>query len=185
MILIENGIETSRSHGTRKLRQPASKTNATPPPATSSSNYSSNSTRDTSTPESDSNLTIYGQLPPSTRPILSLSGKLLDFTGVSDPFDLALSLLPSTTSNLLSSINGGTPSTSFLSNSAGYGKKKVPKSSSGPRTQPGLPPAHFQIQSGIYPHQLGKSLNGLSSLKSDDIESDLNSMKRKRGLGRN
>lgn len=72
--------------------------------------------------------------------------------------------------------------TSLLSSTAGYGKRKVPKTPS-QRTQPGLPPVHFVITSGI-PHQLGKSLNGLSGLKSDDVEHDLNMLKRKRGLGR-
>lgn len=107
-----------------------------------------------------------------------------------DPFDLALSLLPTSTSTssssgFLSSITGVGPSTVHLSSSVGYGKKKVPKVPGGMKEQRGLPPAHFVVTSGSYNHLVGKSLNGLVGLRGEEIEGDMNSLKRKRGLGRN
>ncbi|BGP12452.1 hypothetical protein JCM10213_006982 [Rhodosporidiobolus nylandii] len=105
-------------------------------------------------------------------------GSLLGLNGLSDPFNLAASLLPpSATSlsgagNALSALSGVGPTASLLTGTIG---KRKP----GGRTQPGLPPAHFLVQSGTY-SQFGKSLAGLSALRGEEIEGDLGEMRRKR-----
>ncbi|GAA5972638.1 hypothetical protein JCM11641_002949 [Rhodosporidiobolus odoratus] len=105
-------------------------------------------------------------------------GALLGLNSTSDPFNLAASLLPpSVTSltgagNALSALSGVGPTASLLTGT--IGKRK-----SGGRTQPGLPPAHFLVQSGTY-SQFGKSLAGLSALRGEEIDGDLGEMRRKR-----
>ncbi|GAA6035997.1 hypothetical protein JCM8097_005206 [Rhodosporidiobolus ruineniae] len=109
-------------------------------------------------------------------------GSLLGLNGLADPFNLAASLLPSAASSLtagsangsgaLSALSGVGPTASLLTGTLG---KRKP----GGRTQPGLPPAHFLVQSGTY-SQFGKSLAGLSALRGEEIEGDLGEMRRKR-----
>lgn len=106
-------------------------------------------------------------------------GSLLGLSGIADPFNLAASLLPSTTAlaggsgSSLSALSGVGPTASLLLTGT-LGKRKP-----GGRTQPGLPPAHFLVQSGTY-SQFGKSLAGLSALRGEEVEGDLGEMRRKR-----
>lgn len=100
------------------------------------------------------------------------AASLLGLNGISDPFNLAAALLPSSTNIGLTSLSGVGPTASLLS--GGLGKRKP-----GPRTQPGLPPAHFLVQSGTY-SQFGKSLAGISGLRGDEVDGDLGEVRRKR-----
>ncbi|GAA6002832.1 hypothetical protein JCM10207_007703, partial [Rhodosporidiobolus poonsookiae] len=103
-------------------------------------------------------------------------GSLLGLNGLADPFQLAASLLPASSASLagsgLSALSGVGPTASLLTGT--LGKRKT-----GGRTQPGLPPAHFLVQSGTY-SQFGKSLAGLSALRGEEVEGDLGEMRRKR-----
>ncbi|KAG0661857.1 hypothetical protein C6P46_003748 [Rhodotorula mucilaginosa] len=107
-------------------------------------------------------------------------GSLLGLSGIADPFNLAASLLPSSTAlaggsgSSLSALSGVGPTASLLLTGTLVGKRKP-----GGRTQPGLPPAHFLVQSGTY-SQFGKSLAGLSALRGEEVEGDLGEMRRKR-----
>lgn len=98
---------------------------------------------------------------------------ILGLNGVSDPFHLGSALHPSNGGPLLSSLAGAGPAASLLTGGVG-GTKRKPA-----RTQPGLPPAHFLVQSGSY-NQFGKSLAGLSSLRGEEVEHDIGECKRKR-----
>ncbi|GAA5856276.1 hypothetical protein JCM8547_000848 [Rhodosporidiobolus lusitaniae] len=114
-------------------------------------------------------------------------GSLLGLNGLSDPFNLAASLLPSSASSLVgaSSTNGTSGGANALTALSGVGPTAslltgtLGKRKPGGRTQPGLPPAHFLVQSGTY-SQFGKSLAGLSALRGEEIEGDLGEMRRKR-----
>lgn len=105
-------------------------------------------------------------------------GSLLGLSGVADPFNLAAALLPPTGgvagsgAATLTALSGIGPMASLLTGTVG---KRKP----GGRTQPGLPPAHFLVQSGTY-SQFGKSLAGLSALRGEEVEGDLGEMRRKR-----
>ncbi|GAA5957448.1 hypothetical protein JCM3765_001143 [Sporobolomyces pararoseus] len=112
-------------------------------------------------------------------------GSLLGLNGVSDPFGLASSLLPgsngvtSSTSNSLSALSGIGPTASLLSGTLlGVGTTTKRKTGGG-RTQPGLPPTHYLVQSGTY-SQFGKSIAGLSALRGEEVEGDLVEVRRKR-----
>lgn len=106
-------------------------------------------------------------------------GSLLGLSGIADPFNLAASLLPPSAAlaggsgSSLSALSGVGPTASLLLTGT-LGKRKP-----GGRTQPGLPPAHFLVQSGTY-SQFGKSLAGLSALRGEEVEGDLGEMRRKR-----
>lgn len=105
-------------------------------------------------------------------------GSLLGLGGLSDPFNLAAALLPNSSAvagsgaGSLTALSGVGATASLLTGTIG---KRKP----GGRTQPGLPPAHFLVQSGTY-SQFGKSLAGLSALRGEEIEGDLGEMRRKR-----
>ncbi|BGP36338.1 hypothetical protein JCM10449v2_000238 [Rhodotorula kratochvilovae] len=105
-------------------------------------------------------------------------GSLLGLSGVADPFNLAAALLPPSGAvagapgATLTALSGIGPAASLLTGTVG---KRKP----GGRTQPGLPPAHFLVQSGTY-SQFGKSLAGLSALRGEEVEGDLGEMRRKR-----
>ncbi|GAA5907937.1 hypothetical protein JCM8208_004002 [Rhodotorula glutinis] len=105
-------------------------------------------------------------------------GSLLGLSGVADPFHLAAALLPpsggvaGSGAATLTALSGIGPTASLLTGTVG---KRKP----GGRTQPGLPPAHFLVQSGTY-SQFGKSLAGLSALRGEEVEGDLGEMRRKR-----
>lgn len=144
----------SRAHGTRRLRGGGpNRFQSTRP------NISNNPSTDSITPS------------PAFDTFAASS--LLGLNGIADPFNLAASLLPSSTGGpLLTSLSGVGPTASILA--GGMGKRKP-----GPRTQPGLPPAHFLVQSGSY-SQFGKSLPGISSLRGDEIDGDLGEVRRKR-----
>ncbi|KAK4700652.1 hypothetical protein P7C70_g5591, partial [Phenoliferia sp. Uapishka_3] len=149
----------SRAHGTRRLRGGGTNRTQSTRPATLLATNSNDSLA----------------LSPGSLPLDShVASSLLGINGVSDPFNLAASLLPSSANGgpLLSSLSGVGPTASLLS--GGLGKRKP-----GPRTQPGLPPAHFLVQSGTY-SQFGKSLAGISALRGDEIDGDLNEVRRKR-----
>ncbi|KAL8276152.1 hypothetical protein RQP46_011446 [Phenoliferia psychrophenolica] len=149
----------SRAHGTRRLRGGGSNRTQSTRPATLLATNSSDSLAPS----------------PGSAPLdASAASSLLGLNGISDPFNLAASLLPSSTNGgpLLTSLSGVGPTASLLS--GGLGKRKP-----GPRTQPGLPPAHFLVQSGTY-SQFGKSLAGISALRGDEIDGDLGEVRRKR-----
>lgn len=114
----------------------------------------------------------------------SALGSLLGLNGISDPFGLASSLLPgsngvsSSTSNSLSALSGIGPTASLLSGTL-LGVGTTTKRKAGGRTQPGLPPTHYLVQSGTY-SQFGKSIAGLSALRGEEVEGDLVEVRRKR-----
>jgi hypothetical protein len=114
----------------------------------------------------------------------SALGSLLGLNGISDPFGLASSLLPgsngvtSSTSNSLSALSGIGPTASLLSGTL-LGVGTTTKRKTGGRTQPGLPPTHYLVQSGTY-SQFGKSIAGLSALRGEEVEGDLVEVRRKR-----
>lgn len=102
---------------------------------------------------------------------LDSAGSLQSLFSSTDPFNLASSL-HSTSGGLLTALTSNGPITT------GAGKRKP-----GQRAQPGLPPAHFLVQSGTYTQFYGKSLAGVSGLRGDEVEGDLGEMRRKRVRG--
>ncbi|GAA6023696.1 hypothetical protein JCM11491_005276 [Sporobolomyces phaffii] len=117
----------------------------------------------------------------------SALGSLLGLNGVSDPFGLASSLLPGASGvssataahSVAQALSGIGPTASLLSGTLlGVGATTKRKAGGG-RTQPGLPPTHYLVQSGTY-SQFGKSIAGLSALRGEEVEGDLVEVRRKR-----
>ncbi|GAA5922742.1 Sds3p [Sporobolomyces koalae] len=170
-------LDPQRTHGTRRMRGGPHKTHTSRPHLPSNNGSGSNGAASPS--ESISN----GRGGDAGVDASAL-GSLLGLNPVSDPFGLASSLLPgsngvsTSTANSLSALSGVGPTASILSGTLlGIGtstKRKV-----GGRTQPGLPPTHYLVQSGTY-SQFGKSIAGLSALRGEEIEGDLVEVRRKR-----
>ncbi|GAA5909210.1 hypothetical protein JCM6882_003765 [Rhodosporidiobolus microsporus] len=188
-VTIDTFLETQRTHGTRRKggnsRVGGSRVHG------SSSHHPSGASNGAASPSESVTGGKDGSVSGGNGVDAATLGSLLGLNGLSDPFNLAASLLPSAASSLvgggngaaggvgggganaLSALSGVGPTASLLTGTL-LGKRKP-----GGRTQPGLPPAHFLVQSGTY-SQFGKSLAGLSALRGEEIEGDLGEMRRKR-----
>lgn len=174
-------LETQRTHGTRRMRGNGRAGGSSRPHASNGSGAASPSESLSNGKEGagGANGTASGVGGAGGGGVDAAAlGSLLGLSGIADPFNLAASLLPSTTAlagssgSSLSALSGAGPTASLLTGTLG---KRKP----GGRTQPGLPPAHFLVQSGTY-SQFGKSLAGLSALRGEEVEGDLGEMRRKR-----
>ncbi|GAA5873140.1 hypothetical protein JCM3774_000061 [Rhodotorula dairenensis] len=175
-VTIDTFLETQRTHGTRRMRGNGRGGGSSRPHAGTGSNGAASPSESMSNGKDGPN----GGGPNGSVGGVDAAalGSLLGLSGIADPFNLAASLLPSTTAlaggsgSSLSALSGVGPTASLLTGTLG---KRKP----GGRTQPGLPPAHFLVQSGTY-SQFGKSLAGLSALRGEEVEGDLGEMRRKR-----
>ncbi|GJN92094.1 hypothetical protein Rhopal_005123-T1 [Rhodotorula paludigena] len=173
-VTIDTFLETQRTHGTRRMRGNGRGGGSSRPQGHAGGSASNGAA---SPSESVANGGKDGAAPAGGVDAAAL-GSLLGLSGVADPFNLAASLLPSTNTvagsgaATLTALSGIGPTASLLTGTLG---KRKP----GGRTQPGLPPAHFLVQSGTY-SQFGKSLAGLSALRGEEVEGDLGEMRRKR-----
>ncbi|GAA5922349.1 hypothetical protein JCM1841_003078 [Sporobolomyces salmonicolor] len=173
-VTLDTFLDPQRTHGTRRMRGGGSgRMHASRPHLPSGAGSGSNGVASPS--ESLPN----GK---DTGIDATALGSLLGLNGLSDPFNLASSLLPNSNATsgtgALSALSGVGPTASLLTGTflgVGGSTKRKP----GGRTQPGLPPAHFLVQSGTY-SQFGKSLAGLSALRGDEVEGDLVEVRRKR-----
>ncbi|BGP52693.1 hypothetical protein JCM8202v2_000249 [Rhodotorula sphaerocarpa] len=180
-VTIDTFLETQRTHGTRRMRGNGRAGGSSRPHASNGSGAASPSESLSNGKEGagGANGTASGVGGAGGGGVDAAAlGSLLGLSGIADPFNLAASLLPSTTAlagssgSSLSALSGAGPTASLLTGTLG---KRKP----GGRTQPGLPPAHFLVQSGTY-SQFGKSLAGLSALRGEEVEGDLGEMRRKR-----
>lgn len=190
-------LDPQRTHGTRRMRGGSGKSHTSRPHLPSNPGSGSNGAASPS--ESVSNgrtgsgganggangLAGGGNANGSDHGVdANALGSLLGLNGISDPFGLASSLLPgsngvtTSTSNSLSALSGIGPTASLLSGTL-LGIGTTTKRKTGGRTQPGLPPTHYLVQSGTY-SQFGKSIAGLSALRGEEIEGDLVEVRRKR-----
>lgn len=180
-------LDPQRTHGTRRMRGGPGKTHTSRPHLPSNPGSGSNGAA--SPAESVSNGRTGGAGAggiggTDSGVDASALGSLLGLNGISDPFGLASSLLPgsngvsSSTSNSLSALSGLGPTASLLSGTL-LGVGTTTKRKTGGRTQPGLPPTHYLVQSGTY-SQFGKSIAGLSALRGEEVEGDLVEVRRKR-----
>ncbi|GAA5899444.1 Sds3p [Sporobolomyces salmoneus] len=193
-------LDPQRAHGTRRMRggsgkshtsrphlpsNPGSGSNGAASPAESVSNGRTNGGPNGGTNGSN------GHGGESNGIDASALGSLLGLNGISDPFGLASSLLPGSSgvvppSSLATNLSSINSTASLLSGTllgliggAGGSGGTTTKRKSGGRTQPGLPPTHYLVQSGTY-SQFGKSIAGLSALRGEEVEGDLVEVRRKR-----
>ena len=104
-----------------------------------------------------------------------------------DPFNLANGLVP--TGAAAASLAAAGATASILSGAyaagpggaAGDGRSGGPgRRRAGQRQQPGLPPLNYNLPPGTYHQFQSKAIGGLSTLRNDEIESDLGEVRRKR-----
>ncbi|GAA6058516.1 hypothetical protein JCM10212_006955 [Sporobolomyces blumeae] len=174
-VALDSILDPQRTHGTRRMR------GGGPKGALSSRPHASNNGSASNGAASPSESLPNGR---DAGVDASALGSLLGLNGVSDPFNLASSLLPnsngsaSSASNALSALSGIGPTASLLTGTL-LGIGGTTKRKAGGRAQPGLPPTHYLVQSGTY-SQFGKSLAGLSALRGEEVEGDLGEVRRKR-----
>lgn len=176
--------ETSRSHGTRRMRGGPSRMHGG-----GRHHINGGDDAESTAPKGHNGHTNGGSPAPE---LLAPPNPSLATGGTpSDPFNIASTFLPSlggpagsasssahtTSTHLLLSSIVGTSSGALSANFLGLGPGK--RKPNGPRQQPGLPPAHYTVASGTYA-QFGKSLAGLSALRGDEVEGDLGEVRRKR-----
>ncbi|BGO99183.1 hypothetical protein NBRC10513v2_000288 [Rhodotorula toruloides] len=168
-VTIDTFLETQRTHGTRRMRGNGRMGGSSRP------GHGNGGTNGAASPSES----VAGGKDGSSNGVDAAAlGSLLGLSGLSDPFNLAAALLPNSSAvagsgaGSLTALSGVGATASLLTGTIG---KRKP----GGRTQPGLPPAHFLVQSGTY-SQFGKSLAGLSALRGEEVEGDLGEMRRKR-----
>ena len=180
-LLTDGLLDPQRTHGTRRMRGGPNKSHTSRPHLPSNPGSGSNGAASPS--ESVANGSKEGQSGGGGVDASAL-GSLLGLNPISDPFNLASSLLPgsngvvSSSSNALSALSGIGPTASLLTGTL-LGVGTSTKRKTGGRTQPGLPPTHYLVQSGTY-SQFGKSIAGLSALRGEEVEGDLVEVRRKR-----